>query len=255
MPNVSEQFNRDVRSAIDSGVRPIEFRFFPIVDFEDGVEIAYRTEIEIRSLLIGDMNEKFYERTVEDKNCGVTFFRHATERAIRVIKTLKRGGKDVKFVSIKCPASLVEKIDFYETLKEILKKNTGFDKSKLCIEFSSSVLDKNEEKTRIAIADVKALGVKTAIRGCGEKDFTVTKLAEVSPDIAYIDKTLTEWADDRNKPRFFVSFVAFVKNVVSEVIIEGEDKYRKLTRNTDCDGFLSTTAKPKSLDEIIKERE
>lgn len=247
----SKKFKNDVKRSVEAGVRPIELEFFPVVDFDDGTPIAYRSELVIHSAIKGEMREKYYTRVIDDKDCGTELFEYAVTRLAQALNTFRTRGKDVKFVSVRCPSELVEKIDFYQTLKRLVGKQSKETRSRMCIEFPPSVLDKNRDKAITAILDVKAVGLKTAIRNCGKDDFAVTKLAEITPDIVYTDPSVSAWAGDRNKPRLFTSFTAFLGCLGIEVIAEAEEKYRKKMRGADCGGFISANCEPISFETIL----
>ena len=248
----SEKFINDVKRSVESGVRPIGLGFFPVVDPEDGTPIAYRSEIVILSTIKG---EKYYTRVSDSAECGKELFEYAINRLAGILRDLKSRGKDVKFVSVRCPAELVEKIDFYETLKRLTGKQSKETRGKMCIEFPSSLLDRNQDKANTAILDIKAVGLKTAIRNCGNDDFAIAKLAKITPDIVYTDPSVSVWATDRNKPHLFKAFTSFLGCFGTEVIVEAEEKYRKLMRGADCVGFISTTGESVSLKTILDRRD
>ncbi|MBQ0099741.1 MAG: EAL domain-containing protein, partial [Firmicutes bacterium] len=226
-----------------------------IIDFEHGFPVAYRTEMLIHSILLGEMPENSYTYVSDYRDCGVELFKRTILHIIRAVEKFNHKGRNIKFLSMRCPAELVEKIDFYETLKEILMENQTFNPEQLCLEFPASILSKNEEKAKTAILDTKALKIKTSIIGCGEKEFPLSKLVEVTPDMVVLDKSATMYAGDRNKPQLLASMVSYIKSMGIDAIAEGEESSRKLMRSTECIGFTVTNADSLSFKEALEQKE
>lgn len=248
-------FNEYVSQSIDSGVKPLELRFFPIIDFEQGFPLAYRTEMLIHSIILGEMPEKTYTYVSDYRECGEELFKRTILHIIRASEKFNKKNRNVQFFTMRCPAELIGRIDFYKTLREILKENKTFNPEKLCLEFPASILSKNEEQARTAILDIKALKIKTSIIGCGEKEFPLSKMVEVTPDMVVIDPSATILAGDRNKPGLLSSMVAYIKSMGIEAIAEGEENSRKLMRGTECIGFIQTNSDSLSFKEALEQKE
>ncbi len=248
----TDKFENDVRRAAASGVRPIEFRFFPVADFDENRHKAYRAETVIHSTVKGEMPENYYTRVSDEGECGLKLFKNSVARVAEVLETFKELDKQVDFISVRCPAAFVGRIDFYETLKSLTKNESGDIRRRICVEFPSSLIEAETSAAVTAVADVKALGIKTAVRGCGKEDFPVTKLAKIMPDIVYTDPSVAEWTKDESGRRLFVSFVSFVSEMGIDVIVEAADEYKKATGGAECYGFLSTAGESLSLGEITE---
>ncbi len=248
----NDKFKNDVRQAIDSGVRPVEFVFFPVTDFDGKEHKAYRAETVIHSTLKGEMPESYYTRFSDEDKCGLRLFKNSVVRLIEVLNKLKEAERQIDFISVYCPAFLVESIDFYETLKNLTKNESDDIKSKICIEFPQALTETDLSKAITAVSDIKALGMKTAVRGCGREDFPVTKLTKIMPNIVYTHPSVAEWVKEEGGRRLFSSFISFVTDMGISVIVEGKDEYKKATSGADCYGYLSVDFKPLSIEEIIE---
>ncbi len=249
------KFRNDVRRALESGVRPIEFRFFPVADFDGNEYKAYRAETVIHSTVKGEMPEKYYARVSDQGKIGLGLFGNSVVRLTEVLKKLKECDRQAEFISVRCPVSLVGQIDFYETLKNLTENENSDIKSRICIEFPSSLVQAETSKAASAVADIKALGMKTAVRGCGKDDFPVTKLIKLMPDVVYTHPSVAEWIKEDGGKRLFSSFASFVTEMGIGVIAEADDEYKKAISGADCLGFLSTKSPSLSFEEIINRDE
>ncbi len=238
--NESQSFNEYVRLSVDSGIQPLTLKFEKIVDCDRGIPIAFRTETVINSILLGTLNEKDYKEVCDKLNTGVEVFKHSLQHVITALKSFDKLETPIKFLSLRCPSEIVEndEVDLYKIMSAVLEKNPKLDPDKLCIEFPSSLMDKNTERARTALLDMKILKVRTLLTGCGKEDFPLSKLITVPPDAVILDNSATEWAGSRDKPNLVSSLVAYVKSMGIDTIAEGDGEKRRALRNTDCLGFI-----------------
>lgn len=246
-----------IRMSVDSGVAPLELRFFPIVNCESGYPVAYRTVTTIHSILLGDLPEPAYLYVSDPRDCGVELLKHNIQHAIEAIRKFEKKERHLLFLSVHCPAELVESenVDLFELISGVLKKNPNLDPQKLCLEFPASVLEKETGRAHTAILDMKVLKVRTAIVGCGAEEFPIAKLLTVPPDFVILDPSATEWAGSRNKPQLLSSLVSYIKSMNIEAIAEGTDEQRRSMRGTECVGFIDREAESISFDEALAQKE
>lgn len=244
-----------IRLTVDAGVPPLELRFYPIVDVESGAPIAYRTKTTIHSVILGEMEEGSYTYVTDRRACGIELLKHNVQHAFTAIRAFAEAGReDVKFITVRCPAELAYREDLYEIVSHVVEKNPATDKNKLCLEFPAPLLDADKEKAGRALKDMKILGLRTAIVGCGEESFPVSKLLSVTPDIVFLDPSATEWAGSRNKPQLLSSFVSYIRSMGMDAIAEGTEKERRAMRGSDCIGFAYTDGEGISAEEAIAQK-
>ncbi len=238
--NETQSFYDYVKLSVDSGVQPLELKFEKIVDCESGYPVAFRTETVINSILLGRLNEKDYREVCDKLNTGIEVFKHSLQHVITALKSFDALETPVKFLSLRCPAEIVENenVDLFGLMSDVLKKNPKLDPSKVCIEFPSSLMQKNTEKARTALLDMKILKVRTMLTGCGKEEFPLSKLVTVPPDVVILDSSATEWAGSRDKPQLVPSLVAYVKAMGIDTVAEGDGEKRRALRNADCLGFI-----------------
>lgn len=214
-------FNDYVRLSVDSGVEPLELRFFPYVAMDAG-SMAYRTETIIHSVILGSLTEKDFGRVVDKRECGLTLFEHTIQHLINAFWKLDKEDSKIEFFSVRCPAVVVRNYSLYEIITQILAKNPGFPSNRLCIEFHSDILNGDKEKAATAMKDLKLLQVKSLIVDSGEDDFPLSRLVTVTPDYLLLSEEATKWAGNRNKPRFLSSMIDYVRSMDVKVFATGD---------------------------------
>lgn len=248
--------NEYVQMSVESGVAPLELKFYPFVECDSGLPIAYRTKTTIHSVKLGDLAEDDYTYVSDKRECGVELLKHNIQHAITAINKFIAAGRNVKFVSVRCPSELVETADLYEIFSEVIQKNPSLKPEMLCLEFPASlIMEQKSDKARTGVLDMKLLNIRTALVGCGTEDFPISKLLAVTPDIVILAPEATAWVGSRDKPRLFSSLVSYVNSMDIEVIAEGTEEQRKSMRGSDCSGFFVTDCEPLTLDEAVAQKE
>lgn len=240
-----------VKMTKKSGIAPIELKFYPIVTIDEAKPIAYRSTTVINSVILGTMEEKDYTYVSDIKDCGVELFKHNIMHVIKAYSRFVEEGRDIQFISTRCPATFSENQSIYDILVEVLDKYPSFDRSKLCIEFTQDLVERDEEKVVTTIKDIRYLKVKSAIVGGGKKDFLLSKLSIIQPDFLILDEEATTQAGSRDKPLMIPALISYVKAMDITTFAEGKDEYRAYLRATECKGFINKYEKPVSLDEAV----
>lgn len=244
-------FNHYVKLQIDSGLKPLEPVFYPIVPVDGVQAIAFRSSTTINSIIMGSMVQDNYTPVSDNRLCGVELFKHNIQHAIASLKEFDKAHKRCDFVAVRCPAQLIEKCALYDLVKEVLQKNPSIDPHRLCVEFTENLLEQDAEKAKFAVLDMKILKLRTAIVGVGKEETKVSKLTSIPVDLAIIDKEATKWAGDRNKPQLFNSLLAYIKAMGSESIVCGEEEQRKELHYSEAIGFMFEGTEPISLEAAI----
>lgn len=251
----NKTFDEYVKMSIDSGIEPLELRFYPIIDIEEGLPFAYRTKLTVHSVIFGDMSEDKYIDIIDTKKCSVEMLKRALLHVFKAYKQFVKAERHIEFISIRCPSEIVNKISLYDLINELLNENKWFDPSKLCLEFPESLLKQDYQKVKIALLDMKLLHVKTAINGCGDDNFLLSKLVTLTPDYVFLDSLMTSYAGSRNKPQLIPSLIQYIKSMGIKTICEGIEIYRKLLRNTDAIGFDNINERSLNIYEALAQKE
>lgn len=248
-----QSFDDYVSLSVKSGVAPIELLYRPIIDCETGRVLALLAETVINSSLLGRLNEVDYTGVCDGRLSGIALFVQSLRHALCDLDVFRARFAPPSFLSIRCPAELAEApdVDLFSTVRNVLKGHRNVSPSALCIAFPASLTEKQTEKARKAILDLKVLKVKTLITGCGKEDFPISKLVTITPDAVVLDESATAWAGSRDKPRLFPALVTYLKSMGIEAYAEGAEEKRHAMRNTDCAGFIDRERQPLSREEIL----
>ena len=255
MPQETARFDEYVRQSVEAGVPPLELRWIPIVEPDSGAPVAYRAETVIHSVLLGDLPPEAYTYVSDKQEIALPLLRHALQHAITALRAFDRAERPVAFLSVRCPAELVEQADLYAELSLVLQKNPSVDPQRLCLEFPASLMDRQTEKARTAVQDLRLLKLRTALVGCGAEEFPIAKLLTVSPDMVFLDPSVTAYAGSRNKPRLLPALVSLLHAMRIDAIAVGSEEQRQAMRRTDCIGFVRTDGPALSLEQALAERE
>jgi len=244
-------FNHYVKLQIDSGLIPLEPVFFPIVPVDGVQAIAFRSSTKINSIIMGVMREEDYTPVSDNRLCGIELFKHNIQHAIATLKEFDKAHKRCDFVSVRCPAQLIEKCALYDLVKEVLQKNPSIDPHRICVEFTENLVEQDTEKAKYAVLDMKILKLRTALVGVGKEDFKVSKLVSIPVDLAIIDKEASKWVSDRNKPQLFSSLLNYVRSMGVHSIVEGKEEQKKELHYLETVGFMFEGTEPISLEDAI----
>ncbi len=249
-----ENFNKLVRMTVDLGVPPLELRFYPYVTTEDALPMAYRTETLVRSIKLGELWQKDYVSVSDVRDCSAPLFTHSIQHLITAYRKLTEAGKQIAFLSVRCPARLPAKHSLYDLVSEVLKKNPNFPAGKMCIEFPSSLLGIDGEKAVLAIKDMKLLGVQTMIFDSGKNDFPIQKLETITPDYLLVSGETIARMGNRSSTKTVAALLDYYLSTGIQLFAECEDAERKTLRRVDLVGCFVKGTAPRTLDEVLKEQ-
>ena len=244
-------FNHCVKLQIDSGLKPLEPVFYPIIAVDGNNAIAFRSSTKINSILMGEMKQDDYSPVSDNRLCGIELFKHNIQHAIATLKEFDKAHKRCDFIAVRCPAQLIEKCALYDLVKGVLEKNPSIDPQRICVEFTENLVDQETEKAKYAILDMKILKLRTALVGVGKEESKVSKLVSLPVDLAIIDKEATKWAGDRNKPQLFNSLLSYIKAMGVRSIAEGNEDAKKQMRFSDAVGFMFEGTQPINIENAI----
>lgn len=255
MEENSNVFNHYVKLQIDSGLIPLETLLYPIVPVDGTQPIAFRSSTTINSIIMGVMKQENYVPVSDNRLCGTELLKHNIQHAIATLKAFDKAHKRCDFISVRCPAQVIEKMELYDEVRKILQKNPSVDPSRICIEFTEELVDIDTEKAKYAVLDMKLLKLRTALVGVGKEESKVSKLVSLPVDLAIIDKEATKWAGDRNKPQLFNSLLSYIKAMGVESIPEGNEAQRKELHYSEAVGFMFEGTSPISVEEGVNAAE
>lgn len=232
-----------VEMTLASGVSPLEIRYAQINSAYRKLPIAYRSFTFLNSVVEGVVPPEKYSYAADVTDRGIRLAKWNVEHAIRAIRKFKEAGRDVQFVTARCPAKLAAEVDMYEWMKSIIDEYDFKLPEQLCLEFPQSLLFEDSEKVRLSLLNMKLLKVKTMMAGCGADDCPMSKLIETPVDMVMLDPMLTRYIDHRSKGTAVTSLISYVRSMNIDVIGDGVYNDAQITalNRADCLGYIHSS--------------
>ena len=217
-----KEYAQLVRQQAAANVPSLELKYQVISDCYSKLPVAYRGETAANSVYMGTLTEKDYTYATDtSSDVGVRLAKWNVVNAINDINKLLKLGKKPLFVSVRCPAALADEDDLYGQIKSIINKCGLKDASKLCLEFTQSLLYLTGEKAAKNIIDMKLLGVQTMVSGVGAYDCPASKILDIPVDWCMLDKNTVALATSRDKPRVLPTFAQYLKSMNVRLMADG----------------------------------
>ena len=226
-----------------SGVAPLEMRFSQINSCYRRLPIAYRSYTYINSVLEGVLPPEKYAFAADETERGIRLAKWNIREAIRAIRRFEEAGRNIEFVSVRCPARLALEQDLFAWMQQVLKYNAFDQPEKLCLEFPQSLLYEDAERVRASILSMKLLKVRTMMSGCGAKDCPVTLLMNLPLDYVVLAPWITVRTDSREQGAAVTALLSFLRAIPIDVIADGaasDEQIRMLSR-ADCWGYIPSS--------------
>lgn len=241
----NEKLNMYVRRSVLSGVKPVEMFFEPVLDCDVGEPLAYRGYAKINSVVTGVLAPSDYLGANVSEKVLADFTMRVLKKTALVSTALAEKNIKFRFITVKCPVSLIYSDDLYSLLKNTLKtfaeaENGLFKPEKICLEFDSELMQTDGAKLKTVFADIRAAGVKIAVSGYGGDGFSIEKLLEACPDVLFTDEKLTRLVTDREKSGAVAPILNVAKSLGGNIVADGVicDEELREFRTRDCFGFI-----------------
>lgn len=229
-----------VDMAVHSGVAPIEVRYSGIYDCYNKTPIAYKSFTYINSVIDGVIPPEKYCFAADSTDTGIKLAERNIINAMKMIDRLENAGRNVRFVTARCPAALAERDDMYEFVHSLIKRQDFHNPEKLCLEFPQSLLYGDKEKVRVGMLNMKLLKVMTMMTGCGEDDCPVTPLMNIPVDSVLLSPAITSLTDSRTGSSNAAAFITLIKDFDIKIYADGvcgDEQITSLLR-LDCSGYI-----------------
>lgn len=228
-------YKHRVLRTLDAGVLPLVLRYDQINSCDTRLPIAYRTKTLVRSTALGYLAPDEYMASCSKTEVGFRLAEWSVTEAMKHITRFVESGRGLQWISVRCPSEMVERVDLYKWMKRLMKKNRFRYPDRLCLEFDVSLLKKKTEAARIAVLDMKLLGVKTLLVGCGGADCPTSRIVQIPVDMVLLDPSVTRWTGSRNKPQLVTSMIPYLKSMRAEVYADGVQNDEQILQLNRCE--------------------
>lgn len=230
-----------IQMTIDSEIKPLELRYTAINDCFSKMPVAYKTEPSINSVVMGKITTDMFSSKIKNTSEETELAEWAIAEAMRNYNEFISKGRHPKYISVKVPASLLDKPGLYETMKRLMEENSFTEPEKICLDFSSDLLVKPTEQRRVSILDLKLLKVKTMVDGAGNDDFQISNLLKLPIDMAIVSPKMVSLINNRDNPMVFASFIAYLRSMRVQFIADGikDDEPLPTLSRSECLGYMA----------------
>ena len=234
-------YRKSIERTLKAGVKPLSLKYSQLNACDTRLPIAYRTETVIRSMSLGYLTASEYKNACETSDVGFRLAEWSVIEAMRHITRFIESGRKIEWISVKCPAKMVERVDFYKWMKRLIKENNFRYQRNLCLEFDASLFEQNTEDARLAVLDMKLLGVKTMLTGCADDSCYMSRIVDIPVDLVMLTPDATKWTGSRNKPQLVPTLVSYLRSMRTEVYAEGvfNDEQVRLLNRFECAGYTT----------------
>jgi EAL domain-containing protein (putative c-di-GMP-specific phosphodiesterase class I) len=229
-----------VEQTLESGIKPLEMRFCPIIDLASLEPTGFRTFTYMNSITKGVIPPEIYRYAANTTEVGVRLSEWNVKSAIRALKQFETDQKRVRLVTASCSTKILEDVDPYDWLKEIISKEGFASTEKLCLEFPETLLFGDLERYKKALLDIGLLGVKTCVLGVGAGNCPVTNLIDLPVTYALLDPSITRLLNSRSKRDAATALLNMLRSMKLEIIGDGaanDDQVNALAR-ADSAGYI-----------------
>jgi diguanylate cyclase (GGDEF)-like protein/PAS domain S-box-containing protein len=190
----------------------------------------------------GDMLPAIFLPPAEESELIVQIGNWVLHSACAQAELWRRNGIAIP-VSVNISARELTEMDLAERVREELAY-CRLPGRALCIEVSEDAVQRDPERARAALKDVKRLGVSVALDKFGSGQFSMSLPSNLPLDVVKLDRALTSSFDrDKERRAMFAATIALSKEAGLTAVAVGIETKRQLAlaRQLDCvvgQGFL-----------------
>jgi EAL domain-containing protein (putative c-di-GMP-specific phosphodiesterase class I) len=179
--------------------------------------------------------------------------------ACRQLKSWRNAGLAVDHISVNVSGLQFSQSAFPQFVALVLEE-TGLAPDSLELEITESLVMRDEEGARLALAALKQIGVSLAIDDFGTGYSSLSRLREFSFDRLKIDRAFVRELQSNNEDRLLVTaIIKMAQTLGLSVVAEGVEEFTQLLhlQEENCDqaqGFLLGRPLPAAEVEVLLKR-
>jgi diguanylate cyclase (GGDEF)-like protein/PAS domain S-box-containing protein len=217
----------ELRTRLGAGLRvalerkELEMYYQPIVSLADGRPAAAEALIRWHHPELGMLLPDVFLPIVDEAAMGEAIGAWTILEACRQAARWNAPGMPPLRIGVNVTAAQLKSGRLAQTVGRALR-DTGLPGKLLCIEITEQNQLADNEQTRAALADVKALGVLVAIDDFGTGYSSLSYISRLRPNELKLDKSLVTDVDaDAERAGVVVAALAMARSLKVEVVSEG----------------------------------
>ncbi len=168
-----------------AGVKPLEWRLYPVSRIPDGGSLGYYSKLFVNSLKIGSISPDTYEPCTAATLRGAKLAMWQLEKAVELFDRLDARGKALPMVTISMPLKMFLGKTAKRAFTDFLRELSADRASKICFAFTPEVLFMEPKDINPKLEEMNEKGLKTALVGYGEEYCPPLRLKRLKFDYIY----------------------------------------------------------------------
>ena len=252
-----------IEQMLAMNITPLELFYTEVRDVISTARTkAYKTEVLVRSVSLGDLNASQYQPTANRSNQCIAVAMWALTQICREITELVAAEQDMDWYSIHIPLRFIEKADMEATLRTVFEAEEFKYRDKLMLEFPPEAIYLDTEVLKAAINGAKNAGVRCMLTGVGSENYPVIRLASLPLDMVQTHESVAQSFRDEEEAVNAAALVTYLRSISLKVLVTGigadEDAIAAGLERLGCSGMITPTPSTYNvqymLDEIARER-
>lgn len=152
-----------------AGVKPLEWRLYPIESISDGSRLGYLSKLFVNSLKLGVIAPETYEPSTAATLRGAKLAMWQLEETRRLFTRLAEEERELPLVVISMSLKMFLGKTAKRAFSDFLSELSATEAGKICFAFTSEVLFMDAGDLNLKLEEAREKGLKTALVGYGEE--------------------------------------------------------------------------------------
>lgn len=248
--------NELLAATFEAGVPPLETLLTEVRSTSTRQVIACRSVLRFNTQQLGVLLPADFEPVASRTAQSVKIALAGIAEVGEIISTAAERGIKLDFFSVSCPVRMLTRGNIAELLETAFEENFFPDPAKLCLEFPAQLLFEDSGPVAERLAQLRFMGVKTAISGFGDPFCPTMRLAAFPFDYAILERGITSLMENDNTAASASSLVSYVRGLGIEAIATGAVGNEIISRfyQSDCTGYIPEPDRLLTLDEALPDK-
>ena len=208
-----------VNATLNTGLPPIDVKFFPCRDRDGAVKAYYAMQI-LNTVEFGILTPSQFRVVAGRTNQCLRLGEKAIDKALLELRRRMVTLGDYDMLLLELPRKMLENGDIVSQLEERFATGDYLVRDKLCILFGSDILLTDPAVTVPRLNELKALGVRIGLADFGDESTSTLRLAKFPFELVLTDRSVAELVKSGNSAALGAT-VAFAHALGVKVLMDG----------------------------------
>ena len=256
--------NSQVEQLLANHITPLELFYTEIRDTISSARTrAYKTDVLVRSMPLGDLLAADYQPTANRTNLCIALSMWALSHLCREVTALIEAEQDMDFYSVHIPLRFIEKADMEATLNAVFEAEEFKYRDKIMLEFPPEAIYLDTEVLNAAIKGAKSAGVQCMLTGVGSENYPIIRLASLPLlDMVQMHESVADNFRNEDAEVTAAALITYLRSLSLKIIVPGvgvnDDRITAGLERLGCFGIITPNPERYNLqymlDEIARER-